>query len=83
MLLHKSTFSLYLECCVAAAQKHTVNGENRKKSRKKLWTHMDMSRAQKVWICLLLNLGKGWGNKKVHRVMGVEWRWLMHLGWQD
>lgn len=28
MLLHKSTFNLYLECWVAAAQKHTVDVEN-------------------------------------------------------
>lgn len=39
-----------------------------------------MYRAQKVWNRLLLSLGKGWGNKKVHRAMGVEQRWLRHLG---
>lgn len=31
-----------------------------------------MNRDQKVWNCLLLSLGKEWGNKKVHRTMGVE-----------
>lgn len=39
-----------------------------------------MYRAQKVWNRLLLSLGKGWGNKKVHGAMGVEQRWLRHLG---
>lgn len=39
-----------------------------------------MYRDQKVWNRLLLSLGKGWGNKKVHRTMSVEQRWLRHLG---
>lgn len=34
MLLHKSTCNLYLECCVAAAEKPTVCVENIAKMRK-------------------------------------------------
>lgn len=60
MLLHKSTFNLYLECWVAAAQKHTVDVENI--LEKIFWNH------------LLLSLGKRWGNNEVHRTMCVKQR---------
>lgn len=44
MLLHKSTFNLYLECCVAAAQKRTVDVENTGEKTE--------GNREQTWICI-------------------------------
>jgi len=66
MLLHKSTFQLYLECYVQMLLQHRNMLQMWKtweKSRRKLCTDFDVNRDQKVWNCLLLSLGKEWGIK--------------------
>lgn len=82
VLLHKSTISplsRMLSPCVAAAQKTCCRARKHRKTAER------NCEQTLIWIetkkvCLLLRIGKEWENKKVHRTMVLNRRWVRSLG---